>query len=65
MQNFYEVSQGNNEKVLSFATWLEGTLNQIQLKCSGRMMDLVTQQHLCDHLFQGVREYICDSIQYI
>ena len=28
MQNFYKISQGN-EKVPSFATQLEGTLNQI------------------------------------
>ena len=28
MQNFYKISQGN-KKVPSFATWLEGTLNQI------------------------------------
>ena len=28
MQNFYKISQGN-EKVPSFAMWLEGTLNQI------------------------------------
>ena len=32
MQSFYKVSQGNNEKVPSFATRLEGTLNQIQLQ---------------------------------
>ena len=31
MQNFYKVMQGNNEKVPSFATRLEGTLNQIRL----------------------------------
>ena len=35
MQNFYKVTQGNNEKVPSFTTRLEGTLNQIQLKCPG------------------------------
>ena len=29
MQNFYKVTQGNNKKVPSFATRLEGTLNQI------------------------------------
>ena len=29
MQNFYKISQGN-EKVPSFVTKLEGTLNQIQ-----------------------------------
>ena len=33
MQNFYKVTQGNHEKVPSFATRLDGTLNQIQLKC--------------------------------
>ena len=29
MQNFYKVTQGNNEKVPSFTSRLEGTLNQI------------------------------------
>ena len=29
MQNFYKVTQGNHEKVPSFTTRLEGTLNQI------------------------------------
>ena len=33
MQNFYKITQGNQEKVPSFTTRLEGTLNQIQLKC--------------------------------
>ena len=31
MQNFYKVTQGNHDKVPSFATRLEGTLNQIRL----------------------------------
>ena len=31
MQNFYKVTQGNHEKVPSFATRLEGTLNQVWL----------------------------------
>ena len=34
MQNFYKVSQGNHEKVPSFPTRLQGTLNQIRLKCN-------------------------------
>ena len=38
MQNLYKVTQGNNEKVPSFATSLEGTLYQIQLQCPRRMM---------------------------
>ena len=33
MQNFYKIIQGNNKKVPSFAMRLEGTLNQIRLRC--------------------------------
>ena len=33
MQTFDKVTQGNHEKVPSFAMRLEGTLNQIRLKC--------------------------------
>ena len=36
MQNFYKITQGNSEKVPSFATRLEGTLNQTRLRCAGR-----------------------------
>ena len=32
MQNFYKVTKSSHEKVPSFATRLEGTLNQIRLK---------------------------------
>ena len=53
MQNIYKVTQGNNKKVLSFATRLEGTFNQIQLQCPGSMIDLEVQQHLKDHLFHA------------
>ena len=58
MQNFYKVTQGNNEKVPSFAMRLEGTLNQ-------RMIYLEAQQHLMDCLFHGVCRHICDSVQYL
>ena len=64
-KDFYKVSQGNNEKVPPFATRLEGTLNQIQPQCPGRMTGLEAQQHLRDCLFQGIRKHICDSIQYL
>ena len=37
MQNFYNVAQGNHEKDPSFATRLEGTLNQIRLQCPRRI----------------------------
>ena len=46
MQNFYKVTQGNHEKVPSFATRLEGTLTQIRLQCPGRITDQEVQQHL-------------------
>ena len=39
MQNFYKATQSNHEKVPSFATRLEGTLNQIRLHCPGRITD--------------------------
>ena len=65
MQNFYKVTQGNNEKVPYFTTRLEGTLNQIKLQCLRRMMDLEAQQHLKDCLFHGVCKHICNSICYL
>ena len=61
MQNFYKVTQSNNEKVSSFATQLEGTCNQIQLQCPRRMTDLEVQQHLMDCLFHGVHKHIHNS----
>ena len=39
MQNFYKITQGNHEKVPSFAMRLEGTLNHIKLQCPRRIMD--------------------------
>ena len=65
MQNFYKVTQSNREKVPSFATRLEGSLNQIRLQCPGGIMDQEVQQHLKDHLFHGVCKHIRDSIQYL
>ena len=65
MQNFYKVTQNNNEKVPSFTTQLEGTLNQIQLQWPRRIMDQEVQQHLKDHLFHGVQKHIRHSICYL
>ena len=48
MQNFYKVTLGNHEKVPSFATRSEGTLNQIRLKCPGRIEDWRVMCHLKD-----------------
>ena len=46
-QNFYKISQGN-KKVPSFVTRLEGTLNQIRIKCPSRMADHEVPSHLKD-----------------
>ena len=65
MQNLYKVTQGNQKKVPSFTTRLEGTLNQIRLQCPGRVTDLEVQQHLKGHLFHSVHKHIRDSIRYL
>ena len=39
MQNFCKVTHSNHEKVPSFATRLEGTLNQMRLQRLGRITD--------------------------
>ena len=65
MQNFHKVTQGNHEKVPSFTTRLEGTLNLIQLQCPWRITDWEVQQHLKDHLFHGVPKHIWDSVRYL
>ena len=65
VQNFYKVMQINHEKVPSFATQLEGTLNQIRLQCPGRITYWEMQQHLKDHLLHWVCKHIRDSIKYI
>ena len=65
MQNFYKVTQGNHKNVHSFATRLEGTLNQIQLKCPRWIADCKVLWHLKDHLFHGVCKHMRDSIRYL
>ena len=64
MQNFYKILQAN-EKVPSFATRLGGTLNQIQIKCPGRIADHEVPSHLKDWLFHGVKKHVRDSVGYL
>ena len=65
MQNFYKVTQGNNERVPSFTTRLEGTPNQIQLRCPERIADCEVACHIKDQLFHVVHKHIRDSIRYL
>ena len=46
MQNFYKITQGSSEKVSLFATRLEGTLNQIKLRCPGKITNCEVPWHL-------------------
>ena len=62
---FYKVTQGNHEKVPSFATRLEGTLNHIRLKFSRRIADHKVACHLKDPLFHEVCKHIRDSVRYL
>ena len=65
MQNIYKVSQGNNEKVPSFAKRLKVNPKPNPAPIPRKIMDLEAQQHLPDCLFHEVRKHICDSIQYV
>ena len=64
MQNFYKISQGN-EKVPSFATKLEGTLNQIRIQCPSRIADCKVPGHLKDRLFHGVKKHVRNFVKYL
>ena len=65
MQNFYKVMQGNCEEVPFFTARLEGTLNQIHLKCPRWIANCEVPWHLKDHLFHGVQKHIRDSIWFL
>ena len=64
MQNFYKITQGNNEKVPSFTMRLEGTLNQIRLRCPRQITDHEVPWHLKEWLFHRVQKYVRDLIRY-
>ena len=65
MQHFHKITQGNNKKVPSFTTRLEGTLNQIRLRCPRQITDREVPWHLKEWLFHGVQKYVRDLIRYL
>ena len=65
MQNFYKITHGGNEKVPSFATRLEGTLNQIRIRCPRWIANCEVPWHLKEQLLHGVRKQVRDSIRYL
>ena len=62
---FIKSPRGNHEKVPTFATSLEGTLNQIWLKCPRWIANHEVSWHLKDRLFHGVCKHTRDSIRYL
>ena len=44
---------------------LEGTLNQIRLRCPRWITDHEVPWHLKEWLFHGVQKYVRDSIRYL
>ena len=52
-------------KSASFTLRLEGTLNQIRLKCPRWIANCEVSWHLKDWLFHGVCKHIRDSIRYL
>ena len=64
-QNFYKIMQGSSKKVPSFTTRLEGTLNQIRLRCPRQITDCKVPWHLKERLFHRVRKHMRDSIWYL
>ena len=49
----------------SFMTRLEGTLNQIRIKCPGRIADHKVPWHVKERLFHGVKKHVRDSVRYL
>ena len=54
MQHFYGVHMERNDKGQSYATRMEGSSNQIQVKFPGMISDAEAEVKLRDRLFCGV-----------
>ena len=63
MQQFYGVHMERYEKVQSYATSMEGSLNQIQVKFPRMISDAAAKVKIIDRLFYGVLKTLKDSIR--
>ena len=59
------VHMERNEKVQSYDTRMEGSLNQIQVKFPGRISDAEAEVKLRDRLFYRLLKAVRDSIRYL
>ena len=58
MQHFYGVNMEKNEKIQSYSTGIEGSLNQIQVEFPGMISNAEAEIKLRDRLFYGVETVI-------
>ena len=65
MQHFYGVHMEKNERVQSYSTRMEGSLNQILVKFPGMISDAEAEIKLRHRLFYGVLKTLRDSIRYL
>ena len=65
MQHFYGVHMEKNEKVQSYSTRMEGSLNQILVKFPGMISNAEAEIRLRDRLVYGVLKTLRDSIRYL
>ena len=62
---FLQSDSRKPQKVSSFTMRLEGTLNQIRLKCPRQIANCKVSWHLKDQLYHEVCKHIRDSIRYL
>ena len=65
MQQFYGIHMERNEKVQSYATRMERSLNQIWLKFPRIISNVEAKVKLRDRLFYGAFKTLRDSIRYL
>ena len=64
MGDFYRASQGEEESVTSFATYIQRLLSNVRDKYSHQIPQAKEQQLLKDRLFYGCKKGIRDSVKY-
>ena len=65
MQQFYGVHMERYENIQSYATRMEESLNQTQVKFPGMISKAEAEIKLRDRLFYGVLKTLRDSIRYL
>ena len=65
MHHFYGAHMEKIKKLQSYATRMEGSLNQIQVKFPGMISDAEAESKMWDRLFYGVPKTLRNSMRYL